>query len=78
MVTRVEPDSFADEIGMNERDIIVSINRQPVSSVEDIRRIQSTLKPGDAVAIRVFRSVGIGRTRAQYQGLFLAGTLPKD
>lgn len=78
MVTRVEPDSFADEIGMNERDIIVSINRQPVSTVEDIRRIQGTLKPGDAVAIRVFRSVGAGRTRAQYQGLFLAGTLPNE
>ncbi|MCS7027030.1 MAG: Do family serine endopeptidase [Bryobacteraceae bacterium] len=78
MVTRVEPDSFAEEIGMLERDIIVSINRQPVASVEDIRRIQSTLKPGDAVAFRVFRSVGVGRTRAQYQGLFLAGTLPNE
>ena len=78
MVSRVEPDSFADEIGMQEKDIIVSINRQPVASVEDVKRLQGTLKPGDAVAIRVFRAAGMGRTKAQYQGLFLAGTLPNE
>ena len=41
--------SCDEEIGMQERDIIVAINRTAVSSVDDIRKIQSTLKPGDAV-----------------------------
>ena len=54
-VTRVEPGSFADEIGMQEHDIIIAINRQPVSSVDDIRKVPQTLKPGDPVAFRVVR-----------------------
>ena len=56
-VTRVEPGSFADEIGMKEHDIIIAINRQPVSSVDDIKKVQQTLKPGDPVAFRVVRTM---------------------
>lgn len=80
MVTRVEEESFADEIGLTERDIVVSINRQPVATVEDVKKIQSTLKPGDAVALRINRPVGISlrNQRAQYQNLVLAGTLPRE
>jgi serine protease Do len=80
-VTRVEPSSFAEDIGMLERDIIVSINRQPVSSVDDIRRIQQTLKPGDPVAFRVVRSAPTqlrGRGVPASQSIFLSGTLPQN
>lgn len=81
-VTRVEPGSFAEEIGMQERDIIVSINRQPVSSVDDIRKIQATLKPGDAVAFRIVRApqAGFRRSNANSQPVtqFLSGTLPEE
>jgi serine protease Do len=79
MVTRVEPDSFADEIGLQEKDIIVSINRQPVNSADDVKRIQGTLKAGDAVAFRVLRpgpTQGRGGER-DWQSLFVAGTLPQ-
>ena len=76
LVTRVEPGSFADDIGVNERDVILSVNRQPVSSVEDVKRIQSTLKAGDAVAFRLMRPLPGARGRAQWQSLFAAGTLP--
>jgi serine protease Do len=81
VVTRVEADSFADEIGLIEKDVIVSINRQPVTSLEDVKRIQGTLKPGDGVAFRVYRPVGINMrqgNRAQYQSLIVAGTLPNQ
>ncbi|MCC6344573.1 MAG: Do family serine endopeptidase [Bryobacterales bacterium] len=80
MITRVDPDTFADEIGMMERDVIVSINRHPVSSVEDIKRIQTALKPGDAVAFRIYRPLGVAlrNSKAQYQSLVLAGTLPNE
>ncbi len=81
-VTRVEPGSFAEEIGMQERDIIVSINRQPVSSVDDIRKIQSTLKPGDAVAFRIVRTPpsGVNRRASNTPASvrFLSGTLPQE
>jgi serine protease Do len=81
-VTRVEANSFAADIGMMDRDIITSINRQPVSSVEDIKKIQSTLKPGDPVVFRVVRSVGGARrgaaaTTPATQTLWLPGTLPE-
>ncbi len=81
-VTRVEPGSFAEEVGMQERDIIIAINRQPVSSVDDIRKIQKTLKPGDPVAFRIVRSnPGAGprgRTAQPAVTRFLSGTLPPD
>jgi serine protease Do len=79
MVTAVEDGSFADEIGLQERDIIVSINRQPVKSFEDVKRIQSQLKPGDAVAFRVMRPTPSARGgQTQWTGFYLSGTLPKE
>lgn len=76
LITSVEADSFADSIGVKEKDILVRINREPVTSVEDVKRIQATLKPGEAVAFRVMRANPLGGRRAQWVGLFLGGTLP--
>jgi serine protease Do len=81
VVTRVETDSFADEVGMMERDIIISINRQPVGSIEDIRKIQQGLKAGDAVAFRIVRQApGVRSKNVQPRTvtLFLSGTLPQN
>jgi serine protease Do len=79
-VTRVEENSFAAEIGIQERDIIISVNRQPVTSLEDLRKAQANLKPGDAVAFRVMRPIpgAANRKSAEpaYQTFFAAGTLP--
>ncbi len=71
-VTRVEPGSFAEEIGMQEHDIIIAIDRQPVSSADDILKVRQTLKPGDAVAFRVVRGTQPGHTTT----LYLSGTIP--
>ena len=80
-VADVSEDSFAEEVGMEDGDVILSINRQPVNSIDDIRKVQSTLKPGDAVAFRVARmpqAAVQGRgAGGQAQTLYLAGTLPK-
>jgi serine protease Do len=76
-VTVVEEESFAEEIGMRTGDIIVSINRQPVSSFEDVKRIQSSLKRGDAVAFKVMRPVPGARGQRQWTGVYLSGVLPK-
>jgi serine protease Do len=81
-VTHVEPNSFAEDIGLQDRDLIVSINRQAVANVDDVRKIQQSLKPGDAVAFRVVRSApaavrgrsGVPRTAT----MFLSGTLPQN
>jgi S1-C subfamily serine protease len=58
---------------MLPKDVLTAINRQPVKTVDDVKRIQSSLKPGDAVAFRVLRA---GRGQQEWQALFLAGTLP--
>jgi serine protease Do len=79
VVTRIEGGSFADDIGMMERDIVIAINRQPVASIDDIRKIQTNLKAGDAVAFRVVRQLPGARTKGtapRTASLFLSGTLP--
>jgi len=79
VIRGVDEGSFAEDIGLFEKDVILSINRQPVATVEDVLRIQSSLKPGDAVAFRVMRPTptpgGRGHT-SEYTTLFVSGTLP--
>jgi serine protease Do len=86
-VARVEQDSFAEEIGVEENDVITSINRQPVNSTEDVRRAAQALKPGDAVAFRVLRFVQASGVRGargkasapdEPRSMYLSGTLPQN
>ena len=79
LVQSVDADSFAEDIGLAEKDVILAINRQPVESVEDVRKIQATLKPGDAVAFHIMRPSAGGRGHApQWTSTFVSGALPKD
>ncbi|HYI96189.1 MAG TPA: Do family serine endopeptidase [Bryobacteraceae bacterium] len=85
VVTQVQEGSFAEEIGLMEKDIIVSINRQPVGSADDVRGLQAKLKAGDAVAFRIMRPLPGGRSGRtapapgpQYSGQYIAGTLPAE
>jgi serine protease Do len=79
LVQGVDEDSFAEDIGLMEKDIILSINRQPVISVDDLKKVQGTLKPGDAVAFHVMRPTPGGRGHApQWTTLFVSGALPKE
>jgi serine protease Do len=81
LITRVESESFAEEIGLQERDVLVSINRQPVTSVDDVKRIQATLKNGDAVAFRVLRAnplAGRAGQGSRWQSFYAAGTLHQN
>lgn len=74
-VASIEPDSFAEDIGLAPRDVLLSINRQPVNSVNDVQNIQKNLKPGDAVAVRILRRDPGTR---EWNSQFLAGTLPAN
>ena len=75
LVTQVEPGLFAEEIGMVPNDIITAINRQPVNNADDLKRIQTALKPGEAVAFRIVRAGAKGQ---DWTPFFLAGTLPAN
>jgi len=72
-VVSVDPNSFADDIQLKKGDIIVSLNQHPVNSTDDLKRIQATLKPGDAVAFRVMTRQGRG---GDWTSSYVAGTLP--
>jgi serine protease Do len=76
-ISDIEPGSFADDVGLLPNDVIVSINRQPLGSVDDVKKIQGSLKSGDAVAFRVMRANGpLSRGgRTEWFSLFLAGSL---
>jgi len=75
LIQQVEPGSFAEDIGLAPKDILMSINRQPVNSVADVKRIQGTLHAGDAVAFRVLRQ---GRGQSSWTAVYLAGTMPAN
>jgi serine protease Do len=77
LVTKVDPASFADDIGILQNDVILAINRKPVTSVNDIREIQSSLKPGGDVAFKVMRRSPIPGAQQPWATLYLAGVLPE-
>lgn len=75
LVDEVTPGSFADDIGMRPNDVIVAINRRPVNNADDVKRIGSSLKAGEAVAFEVMRQAG---PRGPWASTFLAGTMPES
>jgi serine protease Do len=81
LVQSVEPGSFADDIGLAKGDVITEMNRQPVTSPEDIQKIQSSLKPGDPVAFKVMRQaqqMGQRGGGGEWQAFYLAGSVPAN
>jgi serine protease Do len=74
-VVSVDPGSFADDIGMQDGDTILSINRMPILSPDDVMRAQAGFKPGQPIAVHVARS---GGKHVDAQRLYLSGHLPNE
>jgi serine protease Do len=77
-VVTVDPGSFADDIGMQEGDAILSINRQPVSSPDEVMKVQASFKPGQPIAVHIVRARGEAGRHGQPQRYYLSGRLPTD
>ena len=73
-VTEVEPNSFAEDIRLQKGDVIIAIAGQHIGSIEDVKKVQATLKPGDAVQFHVLRQAAPNSTT--WTSNFLAGFLP--
>jgi serine protease Do len=71
LVTNVDSDSFAEEIGLERGDVILEVNHQEVSKVDDVLRIQRSLGSKSDVVFMVQRNQG-----GQAMTIYLAGTLP--
>jgi serine protease Do len=76
-VTDVEDGSFAYDLDLRKGDVIVELNRQAINSTEDIRRIQNTLKPGDAVAFHIMRQAPGARGGGDWISYYPAGRVPE-
>lgn len=70
LVTQVVPEGFAAELSVQSGDVILSINHQPVSSLEDFARVQNTLRSGQDVLLLIARQAG-----HTFTTMFLADTL---
>ena len=53
VVINVAPDSPGSEAGIDPGDVILEINRQPVQSASDYRKVVQKLKKGDTALVRV-------------------------
>src|SRR4051812_11596259 len=71
IVQDVKANSFGEDIGLSRGDVILEINRQPVNSEDDFRKMQAQLKSGQDVVFLVRQ--GRGRNAGT---IFLAGTMP--
>jgi serine protease Do len=71
LVQEVKPDSFGETAGLSRGDVVLEINKQPVNSEEDFRRIESSMKSGQDVVFLV-RPHGTKDTST----IFMGGTLP--
>jgi serine protease Do len=71
IVTEVKPGSFADDVGLSRGDVILEINKQPVNSEDDFRKVSQGLKSGQDIVFLVRQ--GRGRNQGT---IFLGGTLP--
>jgi serine protease Do len=70
-VVDVKPGSFADDLQLQPGLIILKINKQPVNSEEEFRRITSQLKSGQDIVFLVHSGRGSSGGNS-----FISGTLP--
>ena len=71
IVQSVKPGSFADEIGVGQGAVIISVNKQKVTSLQEFRAAIAGLKPGQDVVFEL-----IDPRSSKSGSVFRAGTLP--
>jgi serine protease Do len=58
VVTQVDPDSKSAEAGIQEGDLVIEINRNPVKSLEDYNALIAKIDKGDTVSMLLRRGPG--------------------
>ena len=73
LVTKVAPASFAEDLGLGENDIVVTINRRPVTTATALTDFWQKLKPGEDVALKVMKW---SPRNEEWTAFYLAGVVP--
>jgi serine protease Do len=58
VIVQVEPGSPADTAGLHERDVVVSVDDQPITDAGAFRASVEKARPGDVLRLRVRRGSG--------------------
>ena len=72
-VSKVEPDSIAQEAGLKRDDVIIEINKKPIGNTQDLKTIVSELESGMDIVFLVKRWEEETREAIT---LYLATTIP--
>ena len=77
-ISEVEPNSFAEDIGLSVGDILLNLNGKALNAIQDLKDVQAKLKPGDAVAFKIMTRPRdqFGRPAGNWTATYLAGELP--
>jgi hypothetical protein len=76
-VFSVDQDSFAEKIGLQPHDIILSINRRPVRSTDEFRQSKALIQDGYAVALRFAPATvasSVAGANPRWNTMLLSGT----
>ena len=77
-VQSIDPSSAAyDEADLRTNDIIIEINREPVSDRSDFRRIYRSIAPGDVFLVKILRNRPDSPTTGEFLPLMTALTKPE-
>ncbi len=71
LVSNLQVSGFAVDLGVERGDVILSLNRHPIDSVEEFNKLQGQLKSGSDVVLLIARRDG-----RSFSTLFLADRLP--
>ncbi len=74
IVSEVDPASFAEDVGFARGDVIVEINRVPISGLSDYTQEMGKAKPGQDILFKVLRRADTDNPLV----LFLAGVVPEE
>ena len=54
LITRVEPLSSASDADLQRGTVLLELNRKPVASVADYRRVDAAVRPGDILTLYLY------------------------
>lgn len=76
LVSEVEPNLFAEEVGLQRGDLILEINQERIRTLSDFKAVQRNLRSGSDVVFGIKRRMQNRATPANWSWLYLGGTLP--